>query len=124
MAGTATKELLMICGYFSPNLAKEEYERKLDETMEFCRTLKEEFVIAGDMNAKSPQWGSPISDARGEYLADWFAGMDIVVHNTGGTPTFRRGDSFSFIDVTGTQKVEGLRYRDLERPRAHILRAG
>lgn len=74
--------------------------------MDFFNSLKEEFIIAGDMNGKSPHWGSPISDARGECITDWFAGMDIVEINTGVIPTFQRGDSYSFIDITGaTPKI-------------------
>nr|CAI5820275.1 unnamed protein product [Callosobruchus analis] len=59
-----------------------------------------------DFNAKSREWGSPIEDRRGMYLAEYMAALDIVAHNTDGTPTFQRGSSESFIDITlSTQSV-------------------
>nr|CAI5836285.1 unnamed protein product [Callosobruchus analis] len=40
------------------------------------------------------------------YLAEYMAALDIVAHNTDGTPTFQRGSSESFIDITlSTQSV-------------------
>lgn len=54
----------------------------------------------GDLNAKSPAWGSPIENARGAYLTEWAGVLDIVVLNREDTPTFVRGESKSFIDLT------------------------
>ncbi|KAK9688606.1 Endonuclease-reverse transcriptase [Popillia japonica] len=61
-------------------------------------------VIAGDFNSKSPLWGSPAADERGEYLMDWAAELRLSVANTGSTPTFERGDSKSHIDITWATK--------------------
>ncbi|KAK9693183.1 Endonuclease-reverse transcriptase [Popillia japonica] len=58
---------------------------------------KLETVIAGDFNAKAPMWGSPVTDARGEYLMKWAAEMSRSVINAGNTPTFERGTSMSFL---------------------------
>nr|CAI5840390.1 unnamed protein product [Callosobruchus analis] len=63
-------------------------------------------VPQGDFNAKSREWGSPIEDRRGMYLVEYMAALDIVAHNTDGTPTFQRGNSESFIHITlSTQSV-------------------
>nr|CAI5834668.1 unnamed protein product [Callosobruchus analis] len=64
-------------------------------------------------NAKSREWGSPIENRRGMYLAEYIfrqgchmAALDIVAHNSDGTPTFQRVNSESFIDITlSTQRV-------------------
>ena len=65
-----------------------------------------EEIILGDFNIKSPRWGSPVSDNRGEFFTEWFDALDLVVHNTGNVPTFVMGMSASFIDVTcSTQKI-------------------
>ncbi|KAK9729431.1 Endonuclease-reverse transcriptase [Popillia japonica] len=70
------------------------------------RSENKEAVIAGDINAKSFLWQSPVSDKRGEYWAEWVAALDLVVHNTGEVATFARGTTESFIDVTlSTQKM-------------------
>lgn len=53
--------------YISPNIEREEYERKVDTMM---RKNGGTAVIIGDFNAKSQLWGAGQQDARGEYLAD------------------------------------------------------
>nr|CAI5866919.1 unnamed protein product [Callosobruchus analis] len=59
-----------------------------------------EYIILGDLNVKSPQWGSPTADKRGLYLSDWIAESELVVPNTGDKPTFSRWLIQSYIDVT------------------------
>lgn len=56
--------------------------------------------MAGDYNAKSHLWGSPIEDARGTLLADLTAALDMFACNAGASPTFVRGQSKLHIDVT------------------------
>nr|CAI5847919.1 unnamed protein product [Callosobruchus analis] len=54
------------------------------------------------------QWGSPVNDKRGHLLAEWLAGQNLIVINHGDTPTFQRGLSSSFIDITlATHKAAG-----------------
>ncbi|XP_074028854.1 uncharacterized protein [Leptinotarsa decemlineata] len=70
---------------------------------------KNEAIVAGDFNAKSPSWNSPITDARGTYMDEALQALDIVVLNEGSTPTFTRGATASYIDVTfATQKTSRL----------------
>lgn len=88
------------CCYSSPNIELETFRAEMDKIMNDSRGLSGDSLIIGDLNAKSPQWGSAIWDARGEYLTDWLAQVDMVVHNKGEKPTFVRGNSESFIDVT------------------------
>ncbi|CAH1988125.1 unnamed protein product [Acanthoscelides obtectus] len=59
-----------------------------------------EVILAGDLNAKSTFWGSPLTDHRGRYLEEWIAELNMTIVNSGGLPTFQRGESRSFIDVT------------------------
>ncbi|KAJ8964370.1 hypothetical protein NQ317_003015 [Molorchus minor] len=91
---------VLFCCYSSPNIALEEFQREVDEVMESSRRTGEEVLLLGDLNGKSPMWGSPIKDARGAYLEEWLAALDMVAHNTGDRPTFVRGMSSSFIDIT------------------------
>ncbi|KAK9745950.1 Endonuclease-reverse transcriptase [Popillia japonica] len=51
-------------------------------------------------NSKSPMWGSPITDARGELLVEWAAELGLNALNLGDEPTFERGNSKSHIDIT------------------------
>nr|CAH7762818.1 unnamed protein product [Callosobruchus chinensis] len=41
-------------------------------------------------------------DQRGKYIEEWVAALNLVIMNTGDTPTFQRGISASYIDVIGT----------------------
>ncbi|KAK9730435.1 Endonuclease-reverse transcriptase [Popillia japonica] len=95
------------CGcYISRTIDISEYKEKVDEIAQNVRSRKEEVIIAGDINAKSHLWESPISDRKGEHWADWIAALDLVVHNNGGAPTFVRGRTESYIDVTlSTRKI-------------------
>nr|CAI5860539.1 unnamed protein product [Callosobruchus analis] len=68
-----------------------------------CRVknlLAKDGYLVDDLNVKSLQWGSPTADKRGLYLSDWIAESELVVHNTGNTPTFSRGLTQSYIDLT------------------------
>lgn len=48
---------------------------------------------------KSPLWGSPVEDRRGQHLAEWIAGNNLIVMNDGSV-TFQRGTAISHINVT------------------------
>ncbi|XP_023310320.1 uncharacterized protein LOC108917090 [Anoplophora glabripennis] len=88
------------CCYSSPNISLDRFKANLDGVMEDSRKTDGETIILGDLNVKSPQWGSDVTDPRGEYLMEWLAATDMTTLNTGETPTFSRGNSVSFIDVT------------------------
>lgn len=86
--------------YVSPNISLAEYDKHLDSLAEEIKSEDTEVVIAGDFNAKSPVWGSAVTDTRGEHLTEWAAELGLNVINKGDTPTFQRGASRSFIDIT------------------------
>lgn len=94
-------EVDMTACYVSPNLRAEEYRRRVDEVMEIARNGPGRgYIILGDLNAKSGLWGSPSSDWKGQYWEGWVSECDLVIHNWGNVPTFVRGVSESYIDVT------------------------
>ena len=88
------------CCYCSPNVSFTVFEQYVETLMHLIRAKGEEAIVMGDLNIKSPRWGSPVSDMRGEYFVEWIDTLDLVVHNTGDKPTFVRGRSESYIDVT------------------------
>lgn len=92
------------CCYLSPNIGFEDFRTKVDAIMEDVGRKKGEKLIIGDINAKSPLWGSPHEDRRGEYWCEWLAALDLVVVNDGKLPTFIRGNAESYIDVTCATK--------------------
>lgn len=86
--------------YFSPNIPLEEFKRSVDRLFQEIKSSSMDVVVAGDFNSKSPMWGSPSTDARGEYLMEWAAEINLNVVNSGDKPTFERGHSCSYIDIT------------------------
>jgi hypothetical protein len=92
-------DLLIGC-YISPNVDLDFFESRLDDLQELVKDCVGDIVIAGDLNAKSAEWGSPVENRRGTLLSEWVARNRMVVHNQGIRPTFMRGNSQSYIDVT------------------------
>ncbi|KAK9709882.1 Endonuclease-reverse transcriptase [Popillia japonica] len=86
--------------YFSPNIPFLEFRCHIDEMTDDIKATGLDAVIAGDFNSKSPMWGSPVTDIRGEYLMEWAAELGLNAINVGDTPTFERGASKSYIDIT------------------------
>lgn len=88
------------CCYCSPNISLDEFKRYIDILMNTVRQNSGDAIILGDLNMKSPRWGSPTTDARAEYFIEWMGTLDLLTHNCGNKPTFVRGTSTSYIDVT------------------------
>lgn len=68
--------------------------------MQDVKNCPREKIIAGDFNAKSSEWNSPKTDARGTILMEWISTLNLVIQNMGNKPTFVRKATKSFIDVT------------------------
>lgn len=93
--------------YISPNINIKEFGKTLDEIMEDVLGRRREVVITGDFNAKSPVWGSPAIDERGERIGEWMSTLNLIALNDG-SPTFERRTSVSHIDLTiASSKVGG-----------------
>lgn len=96
-----TANYRIVSCYCSPNSTMDELEAVLDDISKFLReSEKKETIIGGDLNAKSPLWGAPRTDARGSLVAEWISSENLSILNTGGCPTFRRREQESWIDIT------------------------
>lgn len=94
--------------YIWPNIRFPEFEAFLAGLEASVRGATGPVVIAGDFNAKSPEWGSIFEDCRGRALADMLAVLELAVCNEGNKPTFVRGASESYLDLTlATQAIVG-----------------
>lgn len=95
-----TNKMTLFSCYSSGNDEIEDLDNTLVEIESHIRVNNNEAVIAGDFNAKSPQWGMNVTDRRGQLLIDWIAANDLVLSNKGNKPTFTRGDYSSILDLT------------------------
>lgn len=100
------KDLVLYVCYISPNISMAQFEGYIDEIMHKATTERTEVILLGDLNSKSPLWGSKIEDAKGKYITEWLSSKNWAVINEGDAPTFIRGDSRSHIDITfSTEKI-------------------
>ena len=90
---------VVISCYVSPNVEIGHLGEVLTG-MADCIKIKKPTIIAGDLNSKSPLWGSPVEDPRGIMVAEWLAQNGLLVANVGDEPTFVRRNSTSFLDIT------------------------
>ncbi|XP_071642996.1 uncharacterized protein [Temnothorax longispinosus] len=74
--------------YISPNTDVAQYNAWLDSlTACITRIVPGSIVVAGDFNAKSALWGSPVTNAKGRIFESWAAGLGFVTLNTGSVQT-------------------------------------
>lgn len=96
-----TNKYLIISVYSSRNDPIESLENTLTEISCLIRSNQKEVILGGDVNSRSPEWGSDRLNARGRILSEWIAAENLVIQNLGNTPTFRNSrDHESVIDIT------------------------
>ncbi|XP_025207407.1 uncharacterized protein LOC112603169 [Melanaphis sacchari] len=90
------------CRYTAaPNQALEDFSDLLHRLEASFRSVEQgvPVLITGDFNARSSAWGDWISNSRGDELSLMLDSLDLVIANSGSTPTFARGAG-SIIDLT------------------------
>lgn len=95
------ERFLIVAAYVSPNIGIDDFCEKIDRIFAYADGSNhgKPEIILGDLNSKSPLWGSPQPDHRGAYVESWLAQLNWVALNNG-EPTFVRHTSESHIDVT------------------------
>lgn len=87
--------------YFSPNKGTEEFIGYLHTlTMHMKRHKHKKVIIAGDLNAKHPLFGSKSRNGRAEPLEEFMICNNLVAINKGDIPTFSNRNGESYIDIT------------------------
>lgn len=94
------KKLVIVSCYSSPNASQHEYEQLLHEIRQIVIQVKNNIVICGDFNAKSPLWSSRVENSRGKDLALLANMLDLRLINNGAVATCVRPQGSSFIDTT------------------------
>ncbi|KAK9729433.1 Endonuclease-reverse transcriptase [Popillia japonica] len=101
--------------YCSPNIPYEDFKSFIDALTSNIKATGLDAVIAGDFNSKSPMWGSQFTDISFVCIKwkDWciygcYCSPNIPYEDfksfidalTRDTPTFQRGKTKSYIDIT------------------------
>ncbi|CAK1548758.1 unnamed protein product [Leptosia nina] len=70
------------------------------------------FIICGDFNGWHGLWGSKSNNSRGDLIFDFICNNNIIIHNTGNSPTFHtvthRLPRESIIDLTLTSNCSHI----------------
>ncbi|XP_026727799.1 uncharacterized protein LOC113493949 [Trichoplusia ni] len=106
-------DLLVVGVYFSPNRQLAEFEEFLGRLGTFVGSNRSRpVVIAGDFNAKSTAWGSPVTSARGRLVEEWALELGLVLLNRGSVQTCVRHNGGSIVDLSFASPVIGRRISD------------
>ncbi|XP_041973441.1 uncharacterized protein LOC121729121, partial [Aricia agestis] len=92
--------LTVVGVYFSPNRAIADFEALLLRLTAVVEGSNHPVVVAGDFNAKSPMWGSSVTNARGRVIEDWLTTTGLVLANRGTASTCVRRQGESIVDLT------------------------
>jgi hypothetical protein len=90
----------LFCCYVSPNADCNTFHSFLYDLENNIKDKNKPVLIVGDFNSKSTLWGSTRENSRGTAVVEWAARNDLFLVNDGRCPTFRRGESASFLDLT------------------------
>lgn len=85
--------------YAPPSATQDEFEDLLHNLADEARGRRPH-IIAGDFNAWATDWGSRVTNRRGEALLDFATSLEVTLLNTGAIPTFNRNGNSSIVDVT------------------------
>ncbi|XP_046145688.1 uncharacterized protein LOC123989006 [Osmia bicornis bicornis] len=96
--GLETRDFIIFGCYFSPSVSMATYEGQLSN-LSAGITSSKPTLIAGDFNARSIQWGSDKTDARGYRLLRVCEQAGLIPVNSKGGPTFIRNRQQSRIDL-------------------------
>lgn len=86
--------------YISPNITNEQYDEYLTKLRDDMSTHRNEIIVCGDLNARSPLWGDTCETPRGSRLMDFIYENNYIILNKGNIPTWTRGTSSSILDIT------------------------
>ena len=96
-----TRQLTIVSCYLTPNNPILEFQRKLDGMEDFLWSCPGKVLVAGDFNARAAEWGMPHTKSRGRKIVDMTARLNLIIHNSGRVPTFRRqGHTGTILDIT------------------------
>ena len=84
--------------YVSPSDPFEIFETQILLLEESLREAIGRFLIAGDFNSKSPEWGEARLDKREIFVGEVVARNDLIILNRGKDFTFRRGEGGEGVD--------------------------
>jgi hypothetical protein len=105
------EKLRLYSCYFSPNSPIDAFANDLRRLEDDVKTSILPVILAGDFNAKAPEWGSSTTDRRGVLLSEMVSHLHLHAANIGSRHTFVRGSSSSVIDATFADEsaVGGIR---------------
>ncbi|XP_078038646.1 uncharacterized protein LOC144470925 [Augochlora pura] len=93
--------LTLMSVYLSSNDCIAEFRDKIGALDDTTQELEGRWVVGGDLNAETVEWGMPIPDIRGRHIVEMAACLNLMVLHKGLSTIFRRfGYRETIVDVT------------------------
>jgi len=106
-------EIVVVGAYCSPNANLPEFDELMDNIENVIRPVRHRpIIVAGDLNAKSDAWGSPVTNERGRALVEWAHLLHLDTLNQGREYTCVRHNGASIVDVTFGNPAAARRIRE------------
>jgi len=92
------KPIIIVSVYWDINLP--DIPPSLIKTVTEAINKKYPIILGIDANAHHPAWGSPDNNPRGTLLENFLTNINLHILNEGTSPTFRRKNCATHIDIT------------------------
>ncbi|XP_017875216.1 uncharacterized protein LOC108622066 [Ceratina calcarata] len=112
--------------YFPPTEKRVDFEDRLKIIEKILRESKgTPVILGGDVNARSKLWGDVKTNLRGRIMEKWIQSHNLLVMNTGSTPTCVRPRGSSIVDITlanmlALQQISAWKVSDDESMSDHL----
>ncbi|XP_011260711.2 uncharacterized protein LOC105253992 [Camponotus floridanus] len=104
------EDIIMISCYISPKYSLKEFSAVLNRIENRIKNLDKgrQIILGGDFNAHSLAWGSRYTSSKGKKLLNLMEELNLLLVNSGNSPTCTRQQGNSIIDLTwATPKTLG-----------------
>jgi len=99
------KHIHMYSCYAPPSDTPDQFGEFLEALVDHARR-RSPMIIAGDFNAWAVEWGSSVSNPRGQAVIDGMGMLDLILLSDGRKTTFNNDRGTSFIEII--LSAEGL----------------
>ena len=94
------QQIILAAIYEQPNYNTPPPSREMVNIFSYAKTKNKQIIAGCDSNSHHQMWGSRKTNRRGTNLAEYISSENLLVMNTGDTPTFQSANGSSIIDIT------------------------
>ncbi|CRK89196.1 CLUMA_CG002956, isoform A [Clunio marinus] len=97
---------IALISFYSPGIpvSTQPISKNLVSLVRYCKLQNLDYILSADANAHHHIWGGNQTCNRGIKVLDFIMNENLILLNKGDHPTFVRGNSRTFIDITAISK--------------------